>query len=155
MMFCVNSRRLTRVTCWMGDASLLIATAAAGTAAAAGQLHRWNDNRVELVHVDNGQSGVGGGLATRHRLLKETTITTTRLSNESHSQGLKRLLGWFPLFLKWTHETQFWRGPTLGSASAGTLCKVLVLAEGENRLILSSCLTLRAKQGKMYNRLVV
>lgn len=54
-----------------------------------------------------------------------------------------------------THETQFWRGPTLGSASAGTLCKMLVLAEGENRLIWSSCLAPSAKQGKMFNRLVV
>lgn len=65
----MKSRRLTRVTCQMGDASLLTA-AAVGAAAAAGQLHRRNDNRVELVHVDDRQRGAGGGLATRHRLLE-------------------------------------------------------------------------------------
>lgn len=48
----------------------LSAAAALGTAAAAGQLNRRNDNRVELVHVDKGQIGVGSGLAAWHWLLK-------------------------------------------------------------------------------------
>lgn len=122
MLFCVNSRRLTRVE--LGDALLLPAAAATvGTAAAAGQLHRWNDKRVKLIHVDDGQSGVGGGLATRHRLLgrsnnnkAEPPVTFRRLQKTA---WLVNSL-WLTLFLKGTHVTQFWRGPTLGSALAGT-----------------------------------
>lgn len=42
---------------------------AVGTAAAAGQLHVGNDDRVELVHVDDGHHPLGGGLTTWHRVL--------------------------------------------------------------------------------------
>lgn len=58
---------------------------AVGTAAAACQLHGRNDERVELIHVDDGHHPVGGGLTTCHRVLEkdkkgEEKVTKRRCS---------------------------------------------------------------------------